>query len=87
MTVYDLETASYIREMSKSSIDSSLAGLKKNKDGGVNIYFGPKAPEGNEANWIPTAEGRRFFLLFRFYGPQKGEFDGSFELNDIELLK
>jgi len=41
VTVYDLESASYIREMSKSSIDSSLAGLKKNKDDSVNVYFAP----------------------------------------------
>jgi hypothetical protein len=87
VTAYDLETASYIREMSKSSIDSSQSALKKNKDGGVNVYFGPAAPKGNDANWIPTAKDRRFFLLFRFYGPQKGVYDGSFELNDIELLK
>ncbi len=87
VTVYDLETASYSRDVSKSSIDSSLAGLKKNQDGGVDMYFGPKAPKGKEANWIPTVKDRRFFLLFRFYGPQKGVFDGSFELNDIELVK
>lgn len=86
VTTYDLETASYIRDMSKSSIDSSQD-LQKNDDGSVNVYFGPKAPEGKEANWIPTAEGRRFFLLFRFYGPQKGVFDGSFELNDVELIE
>jgi hypothetical protein len=29
---------------------------------------------------------RRFFLLFRFYGPEPGVYDGSFELNDIERL-
>jgi len=87
VTVYDLESASYIREMSKSSIDSSLPALEKNKDGSVDIYFGPTAPNGKEANWIPTAEDRRFFLLFRFYGPKPGVFDGSFELNDIELVE
>jgi hypothetical protein len=87
VTVYDLETASYIRDMSKSSIDSSLPALEKNKEGSVDIYFGPTAPNGKEANWIPTAEGRRFFLLFRFYGPKPGVFDGSFELNDIELVE
>jgi hypothetical protein len=87
VTAYDLESASYIRNMSKSSIDSSLAGLEKNADGGVDMYFGPTAPEGQEANWIPTAKDRRFFLLFRFYGPQPGVFDGSFKLNDIELIE
>jgi hypothetical protein len=86
VTTYDLETASYIRDMSKSSIDSSQK-LSKNEDGSINVYFGPKAPEGKESNWLPTAEERRFFLLFRFYGPQKGVFDGSFELNDVELIE
>lgn len=87
VTVYDLETASYSRNVSKSSIDSSLKGLKKNKDGSIDIYFGPKAPKGKKANWIPTVKDRRFFLLFRFYGPKKAVFDKSFVLNDIELVK
>ena len=87
VNVYDLESASYIRDMPKSSIDSSLSGLKKNEDGSVDIYFGPEAPKANESNWIPTAEGRRFFLLFRFYGPQRAVYDGSFELNDVELIQ
>jgi hypothetical protein len=43
----------------------------------VDVYFGPKAPKGKEGNWIPTAKGRRFFLLFRFYGPTPAAFDGS----------
>jgi len=85
VTVYDLETASYVREVAKGSVDSNQADLKKNNDGSVDVYFGPKAPAGQEANWIPTKPGRRFFLLFRFYGPESAVFDGSFELNDIEL--
>jgi hypothetical protein len=86
VTAYDLESASYIRNMPKSSVDSNQKALKKNKDGSINVFFGPKAPKGQEANWIPTNKKRRFFLLFRCYGPQPGLFDGSFELNDIELL-
>ena len=86
VTAYDLESASYIRDMPKSSIDSSQKAVEKNIDGSIDIYFGPTAPKGNEANWIPTNKDRRFFLLFRCYGPQKGLFDGSFVLNDIELL-
>ena len=87
ITTYDLETASYIRNMDKSSIDSQMKEVKKNADGSVDIYFGPKAPEGKESNWLPTDPKRRFFLLSRFYGPEPGLFDGSFELNNIELLK
>jgi hypothetical protein len=85
ITTYDLETASYIRNMEKSSIDSSMKEVKKNADGSVDIYFGPKPPKGKESNWLPTDPKRRFFLLSRFYGPKPGLFDKSFELNNIEL--
>jgi hypothetical protein len=83
VTVYDLETASYLRDKDKSSVDSNM-GLAKNKDDSVDIYFGPTAPAGKQTNWIPTTPERRFFLLFRFYGPQKAAKDGSWQLNDIE---
>ena len=87
ITAYDLETASYIREVDKGSIDSNMKNLVKNDDGSVDIYFGPKAPKGKEDNWLPTDPKRRFFLLFRAYGPEPGIFDDSFELNDIELVE
>ena len=86
VTAYDLESASYIRDVEKSSIDSNTPGLKKNADGSIDIYFGSRAPGGLEANWLPTDADRRFFMLFRFYGPEPGVRDGSFELNDIELI-
>lgn len=86
VTVYDLETASYLKGKSKSSVDSNQSALKRNADGTVDVYFGPTAPKGKEGNWIPTISGRRFFLLFRFYGPTKGAKDGSWQLNDLERL-
>ncbi|MHC4414887.1 MAG: DUF1214 domain-containing protein [Planctomycetota bacterium] len=86
VVAYDLETAAWIRDVPKVGIDSTRPDLLKNKDGSVDVYFGPKAPKGKEPNWIPTTEGRRFFLLFRFYGPEPAAFDGSFELNDIERI-
>jgi len=84
VVVYDLESAAWIREMPKVGVASSSQGVATNKDGSVDIYFGPKAPKGKEANWIPTKADRRFFLLFRFYGPKPEVFDGSWELNNIE---
>jgi len=87
VTAYDLETASYLRDATKSSVDSNQSAVKQNDDGSIDIFFGPNAPKGKEDNWIPTKDGRRFFLLFRFYGPQKAAKDGSWQLNDIELVK
>jgi hypothetical protein len=65
---------------------TKISAETKNCDGSVDIYFGPKPPESKESSWIPTDPDRRFFLLFRFYGPEPAVFDGSFELNDVELL-
>jgi hypothetical protein len=87
VTAYDLESASYIRDTPKSSVDSNQAALKANSDGSVDVYFGPKAPEGQESNWIPTKKGQRFFMLFRFYGATSAAYDGSFELYDIERVE
>jgi hypothetical protein len=87
VTTYDLESASYIRNMKKSSIDSNMKDVVKNSDGSVDIYFGPKAPKGHESNWLPTDPKRRLFLLGRFYGPEPAILDGSFILNNVELQK
>jgi len=88
ITTYDLETASYIRKIEPSSIDSNMNNVKKNPDGTIDIYFGPKLPKGaNKENWLPTDPKRRFFLLARFYGPEPALFSDSFELNNIKLIK
>lgn len=87
ITTYDLETASYLRNIDKSSIDSTMKEVKKNADGSVTIYFGPKPDKGKEANWLITDPKRRFFLLARFYGPEPELFSDDFELNNIELIE
>ncbi len=46
ITTYDLETASYLRNIAKSSIDSTMKDVKRNADGSVDIYFGPKPEKG-----------------------------------------
>ena len=58
--------------------------LRKNADGSVDIYFGPKAPAGKESNWVPTSAGGQFEVLFRLYGPEKPFFDKTWRLPDIE---
>ncbi|MBW1869854.1 MAG: DUF1214 domain-containing protein [Deltaproteobacteria bacterium] len=37
-------------------------------DGSIEVFFGPDAPDGYEANWIPTTRND-FFVGFRFYAP------------------
>jgi hypothetical protein len=87
--VHDVETAAWFTDLpiNKEGVASFTEGLEKNPDGSVDIYFGPKAPEGKEKNWLPTVPGKKFFLIFRFYGPTPPLFDKSWKLNDVEKLK
>jgi hypothetical protein len=55
--------------------------LVVNDDGAVDVYIGPTPPKGYEPNWIPTG-GADFWLIARFYGPEKALFDGSWTLDD-----
>jgi hypothetical protein len=81
--VYDAETRSMIVNNQVPGRDSN-GKLKTNKDGSVDLYFGPKAPKGNEGNWVKTLPGKGFFLYFRAYGPKKEFFDRSWTLDDLK---
>ncbi len=88
ITVYDIENRLIIRNETKRSDRSSRTeGLIKNADGSVDLYFGPKAPTGKEANWIQTNAGQSFFLYLRLYGPEKPYFDQTFPMNKIQKMK
>jgi hypothetical protein len=73
-------------DVEKAVDRSSRMDLNKNADGSVDIFMGPKAPKGFEKNWIPTVPGRRWFTLFRFYGPTEAYFDKSWPLPSIEKV-
>jgi hypothetical protein len=86
VTVYDPETAAFIRESPKTEVNSYQE-LQKNSDASVDIFFGPKAPAGKESNWIYTAPGRQWVAFFRFYGPEPAIHDKTWVLNDIEQAR
>ena len=68
-SVYDNQTRSLLPTDQKSAgIDSNATGLQRNADGGATIWFGPKAPAGNAANWVQTMMGRGCILKLRLYG-------------------
>jgi hypothetical protein len=86
ITLYDRVTHAFIRNMPFTSRSSQTPGLRKNSNGSVDLYFGPKAPKGWEANWAPTNRTRRFEAMARFYGPEPALFDHSWVLPDIERI-
>ena len=86
MIVYDVDTAAFIREAPVITLDSYNQAMQRNADGSVDIYFGPKAPAGKEANWIYTAPRKAFFPAMRFYDPDKPLFDRTWKLPDLERV-
>ena len=56
-----------------------------NPDGSVDVYIGPTAPDGLTNNWIPTA-GKDFWLIARFYGPDKVLFEKAWMMPDVEKV-
>ncbi len=84
--LYDFATHALIRDVAWASRSSQSPGLQTRFDGSVDLFFGPKAPESGESNWIPTKAGGRFEGLFRFYGPTPPLFDKTWVLPDIERV-
>lgn len=86
LTVYDRATFSFIYSDSNRTTLSSydLDKMKRNPDGGVTLYVGPKPPAGLESNWIPT-EGKRPMPTMRFYGATEALNTKTFKLPDFEI--
>lgn len=69
------------------NIDSRDKELKINADGSVDLYIGPKSPEGKESNWLQTNVGEGWFPLFRTYGTEQALFDKTWQPGEFELIK
>ena len=86
-TVYDNETRSLLPTDQKlSGVDSTVPGIKKNPDGGVTVWFGPRAPAGHENNWVQTMPGKGYNVALRLYGPLEPWFNKTWRPGDVELL-
>jgi hypothetical protein len=62
--------------------------MVKNKDGSIDLYFGPTKPEGApESNWIQTIKGRNFMTALRIFGSAVEFFDQTWIPDDIVKIK
>lgn len=92
LIVYDVDTRSILQRGDvppgqDSPSLNSYKDLKINSDGSVDLYLGPKVPQGYESNLIRTVPGKGFTLIFRLYAPLEPYFDQSWKLNDLEKIK
>ncbi len=86
--LYDNQTRSMLQTDAQfPSIGSQSKGIVINPDTSVDIWFGPTAPAGHEANWVQTVPGKGWNVIFRLYGPLQPWFDKSWKPGEIELVK
>lgn len=88
LTVYDHATWAFVYtpEMLPGITSFDKKKLQMNGDDSVDLYVGPKAPDGLASNWVPTA-GKQPFPIIRFYGPTPAFWNKTFKLPDVELVK
>ena len=87
-TVYDNQHRSMLETDQKTAgLDSNQSGIKKNSDGSVNVWFGPKPPRGQENNWVQTMPGKGWSTLLRLYAPLEPWFNKTWKPGDIELVE
>jgi len=85
--VYDAETRALLDSGQPIPGVASNRNVTVNKDGSVDVYFGPKAPKDKNANWIKTVPGKGWFGAIRLYSPKKAFFDHSWKPDNIKKVK
>jgi hypothetical protein len=86
MIVYAVDTSAFFRGAPVVTLDSYNQSMRRNADGSIDVYFGPKPPPGKEANWIYTAPSEAFFPAMRFYGPDTPLLERTWKLPDLEKM-
>jgi hypothetical protein len=85
---YDSQTRSMLQtDQQFPSISSLKKGVVINADTSVDVWFGPTAPKGHEANWVQTVPGKSWNVLLRLYGPEQAWFDKTWKPGDVELVQ
>ncbi|MBV6477951.1 MAG: hypothetical protein HGGPFJEG_00696 [Ignavibacteria bacterium] len=84
---YDNQARSFLQtDQTWPSVTSKDKDFKLNEDGTVDVYFGPKRPEGAK-NYIQTIPNKGWNAIFRLYSPLEPWFDKTWRLGEIEEVK
>jgi len=91
VVAYDPQTRSELQVPGGSkypSKNNKRDNLVYNKDGSVDLYFGPSLPKGApKENWTQTTPDKAWFVLLRLYGPLQPWFDKAWAPSDFTLVK
>jgi len=87
ITLYDASNSSGLDNGQPFPSIGSLDDLEMNDDGSIDLFFGPKLPDGvPESNWLKTVPGKGWFTLLRLYSPTEAFFDKSWKPGDFERI-
>ena len=87
ITVYDPQTRSMLQTAQVlPEVSSQMPRTVINPDTSADVWFGPVAPAGHEANWIQTVPGKGWFATMRLYAPLEPWFDKTWRPGAIELV-
>ena len=87
-TLYDNQTRAMLQTDDQfPGVDNNNPGIIQNEDGSYDVYFGPKAPAGQENNWVQTVPGKGWNMLFRLYGPLEPWFEKTWRPDDPKLVE
>jgi hypothetical protein len=87
VTLYEAENGSGLANGQPFPSLGSRDQPAQNADGGTDIYLGPKAPEGKEANWLATVPGKGYFAVIRLYSPTEAAINKTWKPGDITKQK
>jgi hypothetical protein len=87
LVLYDTQTRSMLQtDQQFPSIGSQKQGVVANPDTSVDVYFGPKSPQGHESNWVQTWPGKGWSVILRLYGPEQAFFDKTWKPGEFEEI-
>ena len=87
VTLYEAENASGLANGQPFPSLGSRDEPVQNADGSTDLYLGPKAPQGKQANWLATVPGKGYFVILRLYGPTEAAINNSWKPGDLEKVK
>lgn len=87
VTLYEAENASGLANGQPFPSLGSRDKPALNGDGSTDLYLGPKAPDGKQANWLATVPGKGYFAILRLYGPTEAAINKNWKPGDIAKIQ
>jgi len=86
ITAYDLATSQLVdNELKRYAIGDRTKGMKRGRDGSLEIVLSHTRPPEGKSNWLPVPPGR-YHIVTRLYLPRTEALDGRYVLPAIERI-